>query len=86
MAALAVSERLFQISQEIHSIQNELGQRRFALRAFLGHLRPANPAVVGDRMRVANENITGLETRLQRLRDEQQALIVQAVTLGDQRD
>lgn len=86
MAALAVSERLFQISQEIQEIENELGQRRFALRAFLRHLRPASPAVVGDRMRAANENIMRLETRLQMLRDEQRALIVQAVTLGDRRD
>ncbi|PHT39779.1 hypothetical protein CQW23_18633 [Capsicum baccatum] len=39
-----------------------------------------------DRMRAENENTVCLEARLQMLRDEQRALIVQAVTLGDRRD
>ncbi|PHT38955.1 hypothetical protein CQW23_22528 [Capsicum baccatum] len=57
-------------------IENKLGQRRFALRAFLRHLCPASSTVIGDHMREANKNIMRLETRLQMPRDEQQALIV----------
>lgn len=30
-------------------------------RLLRGHLRPANPAVIGDRMRAAEERIRGLE-------------------------
>ena len=47
---------------------------------------PANPAVVGDRMRATDQRIRGLERRLQMLRNEQQSLIVRAIILGDRRD
>lgn len=80
----AIAERLFQVGEEIQHIENDLRHRRMLLRAFLGHLRPANPAIVGDRIRAANQKIMDLERRLQMLRDEQQSLIVQAVLLGDQ--
>lgn len=67
-------------------MENELRSRRRLLRGFFGHLRPTNPAVIGDRMRAAEERIRGLERRLQMLRNEQQSLIVQAALLGDRRD
>lgn len=48
-------------------MENELRSKG----GFFGHLRPANPAVIGDRMRAAEERIRGLERRLQMLRNEQ---------------
>lgn len=70
---MAIPERLVQVGEEIQRVENELRSRRRLLRGFLGHLRPANPAVIGDRMRAAEERIRGLERRLQMLLEEQQA-------------
>jgi len=55
---MAIPERLVQVGEEIERVENELRSRRRLLR---GHLRPANPAVIGDRMRAAEERIRGLE-------------------------
>lgn len=81
-----IAERLAQVAQEIQHVENDLRDRRILNRAFWGHLRPVNPAVVGDRMRAMEQGIKGLERRLQMLRNEQQSPIVRAIILGDRRD
>ncbi|MQL67745.1 hypothetical protein Taro_000010 [Colocasia esculenta] len=73
-----IAERLVQVGEEIQHVENDLCDRRRLLTAFWGHLRPVNPAVVGDRMRATNQRIKGLERRLQMLRNEWQVLIVRA--------
>ena len=81
-----IAERLAQVGEEIQHVENDLRDRRILLRAFWRHLPPESPAVVGDRMRAAEQGIRDLERRLQMLRNEQQSLIVRAIILGDQRD
>lgn len=83
---MAIAERLAQVGEEIQHVENDLRERRRLLTAFWRHLRPANPAVVGDRMRATEQRIRGLERRLQMLRNEQQELIVRAVTRGHRGD
>ena len=83
---MAIAERLAQVGEEIEQVENDLRDRRRLLRAFWRHLPPESPAVVGDRMREAEQGIRDLERRLQMLRNEQQSLIVRAIILGDQRD
>jgi hypothetical protein len=49
----------------------------------LRNVRARDPAEAEERIGAARENIRDLERRLQVLREEQQALIVRAVTFGD---
>ncbi|KAJ8614001.1 hypothetical protein CKAN_02754100 [Cinnamomum micranthum f. kanehirae] len=81
-----IAERLAQVGEEIQHVENDLRDRRILLRAFWRHLRPVNPAVVGDRMRAMEQGIKGLERRLQMLRNEQQELLVQASSAGERPD
>ena len=54
-----------------------------ALNFFLRNVRAIDPAEAERRIGTARENIRDLERRLQVLQEEQQALIVQAVTFRD---
>jgi hypothetical protein len=81
-----IAERLAQVGEEIEHVENDLRDRRRLLTAFWRHLRPTNPAVVGDRMRAMEEGIKGLERRLQMLRNELQDLLVQAFSAGERPD
>jgi hypothetical protein len=64
-------------------LKNEIQERRRALNLFLRNVRARDPAEAEERIGAARENIRDLERRLQVLREEQQALIVRAVTFGD---
>jgi hypothetical protein len=55
-----IAERLAQVGEEIQHVENDLRDRRILLIAFWRHLRPVNPAVVGDRMRAMEQGIKGL--------------------------
>jgi hypothetical protein len=79
MVTIADAVRLAQVVKEIQLVENELRQRRKTLTArFWRHLLPANPAVVGDRIRATDRRTRDLESRLIMLRNEQQELIVRA--------
>lgn len=81
--AMAVTNRLSAIAAEMGQFKNEIQERRRALNLFLRNVRARNSAEADERIGAARENIRDLEGRQQVLREEQQALIVQAVTLGD---
>lgn len=80
------ANRLSAIAAEMGQLKNEIQERRRALNLFLRNVRARDPAEAEERIRAARENIRDLERRLQVLREEQQALIVLAVTLGDRED
>jgi hypothetical protein len=61
----------------------EIQERRRALNLFLRNVRARDPAEAEERIFAARENIREKQRRLQVLQEEQQALIVQAVTLRD---
>lgn len=84
--AMAATNRLSAIAAEMGQLINEIQERRRALNLFLRNVRARDPAEAEERIRAARENIRDLERRLQALREEQQALIVRAVTLGDRED
>ena len=75
----AISQRLAEIHVEIENIENALRNSRRMLNGFLRHLRSVNPAAIEARMEASHQRIRELEERLQGLRQEQQALIVEAV-------
>jgi len=56
---MAIAERLAQVGEEIEQVENDLRDRRRLLRAFWRHLPPESPAVVGDRMRAAEQGNKG---------------------------
>lgn len=66
---MAIAERLAQVGEEIQHVENDLRERRGLLTAFWRHLRPANPAAVGDRMRTTDQKRGGLDRRLQMMRN-----------------
>ncbi|GMP68864.1 hypothetical protein CsSME_00028326 [Camellia sinensis var. sinensis] len=65
-------------------LQNKIQERRRVLNLFLRNVRVRDPAEAEQRIGIARQNIRYLERRLQVPREEQQALIMRAVTLGDQ--
>jgi len=71
------TNRLAAIATEMGQVQNEIQERRRALNFLLRSVRTIDPAVKEARIRAARERIEGLEERLQALRAEQEALIVQ---------
>lgn len=81
--AMAATNRLSAIAAEMGQLKNEIQERRRALNLFLRNVRARDPAEAEERIGAARERIEGLERRLQVLREEEQALIVRAVTLGD---
>jgi hypothetical protein len=78
-----VPNRLSAIAAEMGQLKNEIQERRRALNLFLRNVRARDPAEAEERIFAARENIREKQRRLQVLQEEQQALIVQAVTLRD---
>lgn len=78
-----VSNRLSAIAAQIGQLQNEIQERRRALNIFLRNVRARDPAEAEELILAARENIREKQRRLQVLQEEQQALIVQAVTFRD---
>lgn len=79
---IAISQRLAGIHVEIQNVENYIRNTRIMLNGFWRHLRSANPAAIEARMEASRQRIRDLEERLQGLRQEQQALIVEAICLG----
>ncbi len=79
---IAIPQRLAEINVEIQNVENALRNTRRMLNGFLRHLRSVNPAAIEGRMEASRQRIRELEERLQGLRQEQQALIVEAICLG----
>jgi len=79
---LDIPQRLAEINVEIQNVENSLRKTRIMLNGFLRHLRSVNPAAIEARMEASRQRIRELEERLQGLRQEQQALIVEAIFLG----
>lgn len=80
---MAIAERLAQVVNEIEHAENDLRERRRLLTAlFWRHLRPANPAVVETRIRATDQRTRDPESRLIMLRNQQEELIVWALTRG----
>jgi len=73
---------LAQVVNEIQHVENELRQRLRLDALFWRHLLPANPAVVENRIRATDQRTRDLESRLIMLRNEQEELIVRALTRG----
>ena len=84
--AMAVTNRLSAIAAEMEQLQNEIQERRRVLNFLLRSVRTMDPARKEARIRAAREHIRALERSLQVLREEQQALVVWAVTLSDRRN
>jgi hypothetical protein len=82
--AMDAAFRLYAIAAE--QLQNEIQDHRRVLNFLLISVRTMDPATKEARIRATRERIEGLEERQQALRAEQEALIVRAVTLGDQED
>lgn len=78
-----VPNRLSAIAAEMGQLKNEIQERRRALNLFLRNVRARDPAEAEERIFAARENIREKQRRLQVLQEEQQALIVQAVTFRD---
>ena len=84
--AMDAANRLAEINAEMGQLQNQMQERRRTLNLFLRNLRARDHAEAEERISAAKENIRDFERRLQVLRGDQQALIVEAVTLGDRGD
>lgn len=78
-----VPNRLSAIAAEMGQLQNEIQERRRALNIFMRNVRARDPAEAEERIFAARENIREKQRRQQVLQEEQQALIVQAVTFRD---
>ncbi|KAI4297989.1 hypothetical protein L6164_037843 [Bauhinia variegata] len=76
----ATAERLSQIDQEIQNIDTEKAQRQQTLDAFWEHLPPIDPALVAAAMQRIRDRISALEDRKRALIQEQEDLIVHALT------
>lgn len=84
--AMDAANRLSAIAAEMGQLQNEIQEHRRVLNCFLRSVRTMDPARKEARIRATRERIEGLEERQQALRAEQQELVVQAITRGDQGD
>lgn len=78
-----IAIRLERIQQEIRQVENAKLQREQMLGAFWEHM-PAgiDPILIRDRMIFLQNQICSLENRKRALLEEQQELIVRAVTRG----
>nr|DAD25603.1 TPA_asm: hypothetical protein HUJ06_027067 [Nelumbo nucifera] len=81
-----IARRLERIEQEIRQVENEKLQREQMLGAFWEHMPALDPILIRDRMLFLQNEIRSLENRKRALLEEQQELIVRAVTLGDRGD
>lgn len=84
--AMDAANRLSAIAAEMGQLQNSIQEHRRVLNRFLRSVRTMDPARKEARIRATRERIEGLEERQQALRAEQQELVVQAITRGDQGD
>ena len=84
--AMDAANRLAEINAEMGQLQNKIQERRRTLNLFLRNLRARDHAEAEERISATKESIRDFERRLQVLRGDQQALIVEAVTLGDRGD
>ena len=81
-----IGGRLNSIEQEICQVENEKLQREQTLAAFWEHMPAVDPALIRARMLELKNGITALKERKMALIEEQQSLIVRAVTLGNRED
>lgn len=80
---MGIASRLARIEQEIRQVENEKLQREQTLGAFWEHMPTIDPIIIRDRMLFLQSEIRSLENRKRALLEEQQELLVRAVTLGD---
>lgn len=78
-----IHARLERIPQEISQVEEEKLEWEQMLGAFWEHMPPIDPTLIRDRMLFIQNKIRSLENRKRALLEEQQELIVRAVTLGD---
>lgn len=81
-----IANRLASIQQEIQTVENEKLQCEQMLGLFWEHPPALDPEVVGRRMQLLRDRIRGLEHRISFLLEEQEDLIVRAVTRGRRGD
>ncbi|KAH7561204.1 hypothetical protein JRO89_XS10G0190800 [Xanthoceras sorbifolium] len=79
---LLIYHELEIIEQEIRQVENEKLQREETLGAFWEHMPAIDPIIIRDHMLFLHNEICALKNRKRALLEEQQALIVQAVTGG----
>lgn len=78
-----IHARLERIPQEISQVEEEKLEWEQMLGAFWEHMPPIDPTLIRDGMLFIQNKIRSLENRKRALLEEQQELIVRAVTLGD---
>lgn len=81
-----IAQRLSAIQQEIQTVETEKLQQEQMLGLIWEHLPAIDPETVGRVMQQIRDRIRGLEERKRVLLEEEQALIVQAVTPGHRGD
>lgn len=81
-----IAQRLSAIQQEIQTVETEKLQQEQMLGLIWEHPPAIDPEIVGRVMQQIRDRIRGLEERKRVLLEEEQALIVQAVTPGDRGD
>lgn len=81
-----IAQRLSAIQQEIQTVETEKLQQERMLGLIWEHPPAIDPEIVGRVMQQIRDRIRGLEERKRVLLEEEQALIVQAVTPGDRGD
>lgn len=79
---IAIAKRLSAIQQEIQTVETEKLQQEQMLGLIWEHPPAIDPEIVGRVMQQIRDRIRGLEERKRVLLEEEQALIVQAVTPG----
>lgn len=78
-----IAGRLEIIQQEIRTVENEKLQWEQMLGAFWEHMPAVDPSLIRERMLSIQNKIRSLENRKRALLEEEQELIVRAVTRGD---
>lgn len=81
-----IAGRLERVEQEIGEVENEKLQWEHLLGYFWEHMPAVDPSLIRERMLFIQNQIRSLENRKRALLQEQQSLIVRAVTLGDRGD
>lgn len=75
-----IAGRLERIEQEIRQVEDAKLQREQMLGAFWEHMPAVDPSLIRERMLCIQKKIRSLENRKRALLEEQQELIVRAVT------
>lgn len=81
-----IASRLERIHLSIKNVENEKLQREQTLHAFWEHMPPIDPVIIRDHMLFLQNEIRSLENRKRALLEEQEELIVRAVTRGHRGD